>query len=93
MPGHSNEQIKKTIESSDELVKKMAGLRKSMVEDLNAGFKQAMGEDVPTMRHTKLREIDTIMQYTSEVKIDHFLKAVLDLGMAAFKVDESVIVT
>ena len=93
MPGHSNEELKKTIASSDELVKKMADLRKSMVADLNVGFKQTMGEDVPSMRHTKVREIDTIMQYTSEVKIDHFLKSVLDLGQAAFKGDEAEIVT
>jgi hypothetical protein len=32
------------------------------------------------------------MQYTSEVKIDHFLKAVLDLGTAAFTGDEAAIV-
>lgn len=93
MSGHSNEEIKKTIASSDELVQKMALLKKTMIEDLNSGFKQAMGEEVPSMRHTKVREIDTIMQYTSEVKIDHFLTAVLELGTAAFKGDEAVIVT
>jgi hypothetical protein len=92
MPDHSNEQIKKTILSSEELVKRMDALKASMVKGLNTGFEDLMGEKIPTMRQAKIRQVDTVMEYTSELKMDHFLKAVLGLATAAFSGDAAVII-
>lgn len=93
MGNHSNKEIEKKIDSSGELVKKMGLLRDSLTSQLGTGFKNLMGDPIPSMMHCKIRQVETAMQYTQEVKMDHFLKAVLELGQAAFKGDEQAIVT
>lgn len=93
MGSHSNKELEKKIDDSGELVKKMGELRKSLSGQLASGFKELMGDDIPSMMHCKIRQVETIMQYTQEAKMDHFLKAILDLGKAAFKGDEQEIVT
>jgi hypothetical protein len=93
MSNHNNEEIKKHIDSSEELVKKMGSLQDSMVDKLNTGFEKLMGEKIPTIRHCKIRQVDTAMQMTSEVKIDHFLSSVIGLASAAFSGDMAEVAT
>ena len=93
MPGHNNEVIKKNIESSDVLVKKLGDLEKSIMADLKSGFQEIMGMAIPGEAEADLLKIDGVMKYSTELKIDEFLSGALTLAMAAFSGDQAEIAT
>ncbi len=93
MSGHNNEVIKKNIESSDVLVKKLGDLEKTIMADLKSGFQEVMGMAIPGAAEADLLKIDGVMKYSTELKIDEFLNGALTLAMAAFSGDEAEIAT
>jgi hypothetical protein len=93
MGGHKNEEIKKTVERSEVLVGKLADLEKRTVADLKKGFQDMIGIPIPTAVQAELLKIDSVMQYTAELKIEDFLRGALTLALATFTGEDAEIAT
>ncbi len=93
MGSHKNETIKKNVESSAVLVGKLADLEKRNIADLKKGFQDMIGIPIPTAVEAELLKIDSVMQYTSELKVNEFLSGALTLALATFTGEDAEIAT
>jgi hypothetical protein len=79
-----NTQIKKRIESSQELLAKLQALDKQLTTDLKDQFQEALGVAVPTIIEADLLKLDMAMVYETEFNIDNFVTGAMSLANAAF---------
>src|SRR5208337_583457 len=92
MSSHSDEPIKKQVESSAILTKKMADLINQLSDQATTGFQKATGAPLPTILTAKVRELDTAMVYSSTPKVDEYVTAAKGLLQAALDADESALI-
>lgn len=83
MPSHENQEIKRHIASSDELVQKMTELQKTLSRELHEGFEQDMGIPIPSVMEAEVRSFDFAMKYSTELNIQEFTSGALTIASAA----------
>lgn len=93
MPGHNDKEIKKHIESSAELLKKMNGLEQQLSKDLLNGFEAVMGIPIPNAIEADVLKVDSAMKYSQSLTVDEFVSGALDLATAAFSGNDTEVAT
>lgn len=86
MGSHSNPEIEKHIDSTQDLVQKMNELKHSLSQNVLAQFQEDMGVPFPSIVEADVRIFDFSLVYSTDPKIDEYVtgaKGVLDAGLAA----------
>lgn len=84
MSSHSNKKIKEHIDNSEELVKKMATLAKTLQEALEKNFEDSMNFPLPSAAQAEVRETDTNMFYSTEANVEEYAEGVKNILEAYF---------
>ncbi|MEG4225434.1 hypothetical protein QUA35_05475 [Microcoleus sp. N9_B2] len=92
MSNHSNPEISKHIQSSEELVKKMAHLTDILLQDNNTNFKTITGVELPSAVEARVRKVDISMVYSVDPKVDEYVMGAKSILDAAFKGNESEVI-
>lgn len=76
-----NQQIQKHIDSSQELIQKLADLTDSLQQQLFRDFQNTMGVAIPTAVQADVREVEYTMVYATDPVFDSYMqdaKTILD---------------
>jgi|JI7StandDraft_1071085.scaffolds.fasta_scaffold55695_3 hypothetical protein len=92
MSNHSNQEIQKHINNSEQLVQKMNHLGKILAEENNTNFKTITGVELPSVIDARVRKVDISMVYATDPKVDEYVMGAKSILDAAFKGNESEVI-
>ena len=88
MSNHTNPEIQKHINNSEQLVQKMQHLAQILTEENNTNFKNLTGVELPSALDARVRKVDISMVYATDPKVDEYIMGAKNILDAAFKGNE-----